>query len=178
MLLRLIPLLLIFVICSSCNRLADNNVFKASYGDEVFQDNDSLYAKLDSNDEANLKYLKHLVDTAEIKMLTELAFVDSVDTDYSSKSIILGNRKILEIHYKDLTIEKEIYSILNRVDVEFQKIDSTYKTEDYKFLPIDSSTFYHQAPVNLLKVLFEMTISSLQKAERDVLSKRANNVKK
>ncbi len=164
--------------CSSCNRLVDNIAFKSSYGDELIQDNDSLYAKLDTNDELNLKYLKHLIDTAEIKMLTELAFVDSVDHDYSSKSIILGDRKILEIRYKDLTIEKEMYSILNRIGAEFQKIDSTYKPEDYNFLPIDSSAFYNKAPVNLLKPQFEMTISSLQKAERDVLSKRVNNVKK
>ena len=100
---KLAIVLSVTLICSSCNRLADNNVFRANYG-ELIQDNDSLYAKLDTNDELNLKYLKHLIDTAEIKMLTELAFVDSVDHDYSSKSIILGDRKILEIRYKDLTI--------------------------------------------------------------------------
>jgi hypothetical protein len=76
--------------CSSCNRLVDNIAFKSSYGDELIQDNDSLYAKLDTDDELNLKYLKHLIDKAQ----------------------------------------------------------------------------------------FEMTISSLQKAERNVLSKRVNNVKK
>jgi len=156
----------------SCNRVADNLYSKDFYTNQ--QDNNFLYNELsvDSTELVDYLSLKSLIDSLELEINGQLDFLDSIDSNYSPKTIIKGDKNIISSFYNDGVTEKEILLLLYKIDKKLSILNENYDQKNFNFLPTDTLLMYDKMPLELLKSLFEITISAIRDAEKETLTKK------
>lgn len=153
----------------SCDRISDKSYLRDFYSNQ--EDNDYLYKQLsvDSIELQNFLSLKNSIDSLELEIQSQLDFLDSIDSNYSPKTIIIGDKMILSNFYNDGINEKEILTLLKKIDIKLTMLDKNYDQRNFNFLPTDTLMMYNKMSPELLSGLFELTISSVRDAEKKAL---------
>jgi len=138
------------------------------------QDNDPLYKNLsvDSTELIDFLSLKILVDSLELNIDKEIVFLDSLDSNYALLTIVKGDKEIISDFYKGGVKEKEILYLLQRIDTKLTMLSEDYDQTKFNFLPTDTLLMYDKMPLELLKGLFQITISTVRDAEKEALLRK------